>query len=362
MTISFYPHARNHQWRSTTPPTEIGLFHQGLPGYEATPLISLPELAAEFGVAHVFAKDESSRLGLPAFKALGASWAVNKALSLQEPGAKVTIVTATDGNHGRAIAKFTRLAGQRAQIFVPLGVHPDAIQAIRDEGAEVTVLDAPYDDVVAAAAAAAAQSPQSILIQDTAWEGYEEIPGWIVQGYETLFAEIDAQLTQHHVAHPSVIASPTGVGSLLQAALTHYRNAEAPEGTAVVSVEPEAAACIEPSLRAGTAVSVETGETVMSGLNCGTPSSLAWPLIENGLDAAITISEEQDIVAAYDLNGLGVKSGPCGASGLAGLRFALTGPGSEERRKHLGITAKSTVVFVVTEGSDANPLPPFINR
>lgn len=353
---SFYPHTRNRSWHSQTPSKEITRFHQSLPGYAQTPLISLPTLAAELGVAHVYAKDESSRLGLPAFKALGASWAVNKALATFAPGKKLTIVTATDGNHGRAIAKFTRLAGQQALIFVPSGVHPDAIQAIRDEGAEVHVLDAPYDDVVTAAAEAA-QEDNRILIQDTAWEGYEEIPGWIVQGYETLFAEIDAQLAEQGSAAPTVVAIPTGVGSLLQAALAHYRSSEAPEGTAVVSVEPEAAACIEPSLRAGHAVSVETGTTVMSGLNCGTPSSLAWPLIKEGLDGAITISEDEDIVAAYELTDLGLTAGPCGASGFAGLRSVLTGEGSAAHREHLGVTPESTVVFVVTEGADANPLP-----
>lgn len=357
---SFYPHTRNHSWHSQSPSKEITRFHEGLPGYTQTPLISLPQLAAELGVAHVYAKDESSRLGLPAFKALGASWAVNKALATLAPGEKITIVTATDGNHGRAIAKFTRLAGQQALIFVPSGVHPYAIQAIRDEGAEVVVLDAPYDDVVAAAAEAA-QGDNRILIQDTAWEGYEEIPGWIVQGYETLFAEIDAQLAEQGSATPTVIAIPTGVGSLLQAALAHYRSTSAPEGTAVVSVEPEAAACIEPSLRAGHAVSVETGTTVMSGLNCGTPSSLAWPLIKEGLDGAITITEEEDITAAYELQDLGLTAGPCGASGFAGLRTMLTGEGSEERRAHLGVTPKSTVVFVVTEGADANPLPELVD-
>lgn len=356
MAISFYPHARNLQWHSSTPPQEISAFHASLPGYAPTPLVSLPELAQELGVAQVFAKDESSRLGLPAFKALGASWAINKALSMQAPDTHVTIVTATDGNHGRAIAKFTRLAGHSAKIFVPLGVHPDAIQAIRDEGAEVTVLDLPYDDVVVAAAEAA-QAEHHVLIQDTAWDGYEEIPSWIVQGYETLFAEIDTQLAKHNTAAPTVIAIPTGVGSLLQAALAHYRNPDASEVTAVVSVEPEAAACIEPSLRAGKAVSVQTGQTVMSGLNCGTPSSLAWPLIQNGLDAAITISEEQDILAAHYLNDLGVKAGPCGASGVAGLRYALSGDESEKNRSHLGVSENSSLVFVVTEGADANPVP-----
>ena len=353
-------HHRNRDWVATELSGDIRDFHRALPGYAPTPLVSLPEVARELGVAHVFAKDESQRLGLPAFKALGASWAVHRAVKSLPAGDTVTIVTATDGNHGRAIARFARLAGQRAAIWVPRGVHPDAIQAIVDEGAHVTVLDAPYDEAVAAAALTAEQ-PGHILIQDTAWEGYEEIPQWIVDGYDTLFAEIDEQLAAAGVARPNLVAVPTGVGSLLQAALVHYRSAGRGESTAVISVEPEAASCMAPSLAAGHPVSVQTGQTIMSGLNCGTPSSLAWPAIVNGLDAALSITEDADIRAAHDLARLGVAAGPCGASGLAGVRVALGGdrPGadSEAHRKHLGIDEHSTIVFAVTEGVDANPLP-----
>ncbi|HRN29235.1 MAG TPA: pyridoxal-phosphate dependent enzyme, partial [Terrimesophilobacter sp.] len=231
-------------------------FHRQLDGYAPTSLVELPSVATELGVGRVFAKDESTRLGLPAFKALGASWAVSRALgAAQASGAEpITVVTATDGNHGRAVARFARLAGHPARIYIPRsGVHPSAIQAIRDEGAEVVEVIGSYDDAVATAAAEA-QQRGDVLVQDTAWEGYEEVPGWIVEGYATLFTEIDEQLAALGVAHPDLITVPTGVGSLLQAALAHYR-AEGRDGdTAVISVEPTVAACVAASIEADAAL------------------------------------------------------------------------------------------------------------
>ena len=328
-------------------------FHESLSDYKATALIDLPALAAELSIGRVVAKDESTRLGLPAFKALGASWAIHRATeSLTGP---LTIVTATDGNHGRAVARFARTLGHSASIFTPDGVHPRAVQAIRDEGARVQEVGGSYDDAVAAAASAA-KAPGHVLVQDTAWEGYEQVPGWIVDGYATLFAEADEQLVALSAGYASVdlVLVPTGVGSLLQAALTHYRSA----GDArVVSVEPTEAACIAPSIDAGQPVTVETGVTVMSGLNCGTPSLLAWPLIRDGLDGAVSIDDSHAVTAAWDLTALDVPAGPCGGSGLAAARFMLTGPGSQERRKHLRIDETSTALLIITEGSVANPLP-----
>ena len=353
---TWYAHERDLAWSSVGPSPEAFAFHRTLPGYAVTPLIDLPVLAAELGVGRVLAKDESLRLGLPAFKALGASWAIHRALRDRTDRGPVTVVTATDGNHGRAVARFARLLGHRASIWIPDGVHPSAVQAIEDEGARVTVVGGSYDEAVAAAARAA-DTDGSVLVQDTAWPGYEEIPGWIVEGYSTLFAEADTQLAGAGIPGPDLVVVPVGVGSLLQAALSHYRRRGAPARTAVLSVEPEAAACIAPSLVAGHPVTVGTGVTVMAGLNCGTPSSLAWPYVVHGLDAAVAVSDADDVRAAHDLAALGVAAGPCGAAGLAALRVALLGVGSEDRCAHLGLDANSTVVLVVTEGSAANPVP-----
>lgn len=332
-------------------------FHRQLEGYEPTPLIELPSLSVELGVGRVFAKDESTRLGLPAFKALGASWAVRRALDAAQASGTdpLTVVTATDGNHGRAVARFARLAGHPARIYIPQGgVHPSAVQAIRDEGAEVVEVAGSYDDAVAAAAAEAHERGD-VLVQDTAWEGYEEVPGWIVEGYGTLFAEIDEQLGALGISSADLVTVPTGVGSLLQAALAHYR-AERQNDAAVISIEPTVAACVAASVAAGESTTVTTSVTTMSGLNCGTPSSLAWPLIRDGLDAAVTVTDAQATRAAHDLAKRGVDAGPCGAASLAGVRAALLGPEAASRRAHLGLSADSVVVLIVTEGSGANPV------
>lgn len=356
---------REYGW--TCPPvvSDVRDFHRGLSGYIPSMLTDLPALTREFGVGHVFAKDESNRFGLPAFKALGASWAVHRAL-LARTGADMrrpsTLVAATDGNHGRAVARFARHFGHRSEIFVPDDVHPAAVQAIRDEGADVNVVSGSYDDAVSTAVAHV-EDPTDIgvdrlLVQDTSWAGYEEVPGWVVDGYSTLFAEIDDQLGDRGISGPDLVVVPTGVGSLLQAALTHYRSDSARPVTAVASVEPSGAACVLSSVEAGRPVDVETGHTVMAGLNCGTMSSLAWPYVLHGLDFCVTVTDSEAIAATRDLEALEIDAGPCGAAPLAALRVLH---GAEEpaeggrRRSPLILSPDATIVLLVTEGAEANP-------
>jgi xylitol oxidase len=331
-------------WSCVPSPGEVADFHAGLPGYAPTPLVELPGLAFELGVGRVFVKDESARLGLPAFKVLGASWAIHRALAGRTD--PVRLVTATDGNHGRAVARIGRLLGNPVRVFVPQGVHPVAMAAIAAEGAEVVPVEGPYDLAVQRAAA----ERESLLIQDTAWPGYEQVPGWIVEGYATLFTEIDAQLRALDARPPSLVAVPVGVGSLAQAAVIHYRSRR--DGPALLSVEPAAAACVLAGLERGRPTTIPTGNTIMAGLNCGTPSSLAWPFLEAGLDAAIAVSDAESLDAARDLAAAGVSAGPCGAASLAGVRAALA---EDDRRSALGIGPASTVVLLSTEGTAANP-------
>ncbi|MGW2340103.1 pyridoxal-phosphate dependent enzyme [Streptomyces sp. NPDC001661] len=339
-------------WRCAPAPVDVRAFHAALPDYAPTPLTELSELAEEMGLGRVLVKDESSRLGLPAFKALGASWAVHRALA----GVRghVTLVTATDGNHGRAVARTARLLGHRARVFVPRGVHPGAVAAVAAEGAEVTEVPGTYDEAVHRAAEAA-EAPGGVLVQDTAWPGYERIPAWIVEGYSTLCAEVDEQLGAQE---PDLVVVPVGIGSLAQAVVTHYRSRPSGHAPALLSVEPESAACVLESLTRGEPTSVTTGDTSMAGLNCGTPSTLAWPYLDAGLDAAVAVRDTDSARAAARLADLGVSSGPCGAAPLAGLRAALTGPGAEERRAALGLGPASVVVLLSTEGSAANPHAP----
>ena len=300
-------------------------------------------------------KDESARMGLAAFKVLGASWAVHQVLSRRAVG-PVTLVAASDGNHGRALAWMARLLTLRAHVFVPSGVHPTAVAAIVAEGAQVTEITGSYDDAVRLAATAASK-PEAELVQDAGWPGYEEVPGWIVDGYSTLFAEIDEQFADAGAAHPALVVIPAGVGSLAQSAVTHYRSQAGSGATSLLTVEPGAAACVLASLVHGEPGTIATGETIMAGLNCGTPSMLAWPYLRDGLDAAIAVANAEAAVAARDLAGYGIPAGPCGGAALAGVRAALTGEGAGTRRASLALRSDATIVLLSTEGSAANPVP-----
>jgi diaminopropionate ammonia-lyase len=393
MTLDQRWYARDARgWTCEAPDDGAAAFHRGLPGYAPTPLVEAPALAAELGVGRLFVKDESARFDLRAFKYLGASWAGFRAVSartgytgptsldglhshLASPGAAaggaLTLITATDGNHGRAVARTARLLGLPARVYVPKGVPDVVIDRINAEGALLTVVDADYDGAVMAARADAEADARpggeatagggagGMLIQDTAWDGYEQVPSWIVAGYETLFAEIDAQLAAAGAAGfggagAGLISVPVGVGSLAQAAVAHYRNPGLPRQgrPLLLSVEPDTAACVLRSLADGALGSVPTAATVMNGLNCGTPSSIAWPYLRSGLDAAIAVTDADALEAVAALSSAGVAAGPSGAAGFAGLRAALTGPGSASRRRDLDLGAggPSVVVCLSTEG------------
>jgi diaminopropionate ammonia-lyase len=368
----------------------VGAFHASLPGYAPTPLTEVPALAGELGVGGVFVKDESSRLGLPAFKVLGASWAIHQLLTREPIGSDdpasatpadplaamraaaarrpgLIFVTATDGNHGRAVARMARLTGTPAHVFVPAVTDPATRAAIASENAEVTRIDGSYDDAVAHARQWAESHPGAALVQDTAWPGYEQVPSWIVEGYSTLFAEIDAQLAAASAGPPALVAVPVGVGSLAQAAVAHYRGKVTAEGwlgrgqnsapkqpssvAAVLSVEPDTAACLLASMKAGRPIMVPTANTIMAGLNCGTITSSAWPYFSGGLDAAVAVTDDAARRAAADLAAAGISSGPSGASSLAGARAALTGPGSPGRRADMAVDPSSVIVLLSTEAA-----------
>lgn len=346
----------NSNARSFTPDpitSEAQAFHESMPGYSPTKLISVPELARELGVGSVFIKDESERFGLPAFKALGATWAIDKALrahALNSGDSFPTLVTATDGNHGRAVANTAKKRGLSARIYIPHTVSEAAITAIEREGAEVHVLEEDYDSVVQIAATDSRETG-ALLIQDTAWEGYTDIPGWIVEGYTTMLAEVDDQLAQRSLQATHVLV-PTGVGSLLQAVLSHYRG-QGTHAAHVISVEPDTAGCILASVRAQALTAVPTAHTIMSGLNCGTPSALAWPLIRQGLSAAVVVTDEQAIDSLEYLTHRGIAVGPCGAAALSGIRVLTD---KKSTREQLTLDKDSVVVLLSTESIEANPL------
>jgi diaminopropionate ammonia-lyase len=335
-------------------------FHRSLPGYRETPLVPLPRLAEELGVRAVLVKDESSRLGLPAFKMLGASWAVFRALAERcdpEPApdlealrtalagsSPVRLITATDGNHGRAVARMGALLDLPVTVVVPRGVSETAVALIGGEGCEVQVLDLSYDDAVRHAADLAAADPSGLLVQDTSWPGYEDVPQWIVDGYATLFSEAAEQAEEMGLRFDAMFV-PVGVGSLAHAAVQFAATRPAP--CDVVAVEPDTAACVQASLAAGELTSVDTATTVMAGLNCGTPSYLAWPDLAAGLSGCVTVTDDQAAAAMDELAAAGVDSGACGAASLAALR-TLASLG--EDRGGLAMGRDSVVLLLNTEG------------
>ena len=216
---------------------------------------------------------------------------------------------------------------------------------ITAEGADVVRVHGEYDETVRTAAEYAEAHTDRALVQDTAWDGYEQVPSWIVEGYATLLEEVDDTLGRA----PDLVVVPVGVGSLAQAVVTYYR-APGRIGTRVLSVEPDSAACVLTSLSTGREASVPTEDTVMAGLNCGTVSSLAWPVLRDGCDAAVTVSDAEALRASQDLDALGVSSGPCGAAPLAGVRAALH---DARRRAELDLPEDAVVVLLSTEGVTA---------
>jgi diaminopropionate ammonia-lyase len=345
--------------RATAPPEGAPYaFHRRFPGYAPTPLTEMPALAEALGVGHIWVKDESSRLGLPSFKILGASWATYRAVTgrLDMPGASLdelhaaiearpplTLATATDGNHGRAVARMAAILGCRAHVLVPLGTAAARIDAIASEGAAVAVVDGTYDEAVAQAATEA--GPDCLVISDTSWPGYEEIPRWIVEGYGTICREADDQLGGER---PDLVVVQIGVGSLATAVVQHYR----PTGARIVGVEPETAACMLAAVEAGRIVEVPgPHNSIMAGLNCGLASLLAFPIVSTGVDLFVAIADERAREAMRHMAKAGIVAGETGAAGIGGLLELLTGPEAEPMRHLLGITPSTRVLALCTEGA-----------
>jgi diaminopropionate ammonia-lyase len=335
-------------------------FHRRLPGYVPTPLVEAPALAAELGVGRLWCKDESARLGLPSFKILGASWAVYRLLVEQlaatgagEPvwddldGLRAalatlgprTLVAATDGNHGRAVARMAKLLGFGAHVLVPAGTAPARIAGIESEGAHVDVVDGTYDDAVAASAGLA--DDDSLVVSDTSWEGYAKVPAWVIEGYATIFFEVDEELAARDAPDPAVVLVPMGVGALTAAAVAD-RSARA----TVIAVEPLDAACGLASAAAGAPTEVPgPHQSIMAGLNCGNVSVIAWPAVHAGVDLFVAVPDTDAEQAMRDLDGIGIEAGETGGAALAGLRAVA---GDPEWR---AVVAGKDVLVLCTEGA-----------
>jgi diaminopropionate ammonia-lyase len=310
-------------------------FHRGLSGYTPTPVHQLDAIASELGVAAVQVKDESSRLGLPAFKILGASWAVERALR-DHPGMH-TLLAASAGNHGRAVAHAAALRGLACRIFLPERSLAARRHAIAAEGAEVVVVNGTYEDAVEAAGRAAREDGTA-LIADVGDAGPAE---WVIDGYATLFSEAARQATY------DLILVPVGVGSLAAAAARHG----AKVGAQVIGVEPATAACLSASLAQGVPTLVATPGTTMAGLDCAEVSHAAWPSLRRGIAGTVIITDREADTAVRELSANCLTIGECGAAPLAALRALQNDQDCRGLRGQLAINRQTRVLLIATEGA-----------
>lgn len=342
-----------------TPDPRAARFHRSMPGYAPSPLAEAPAAAQRLGLSRLLVKLETERFGLPSFKILGASWATCRAVSQRSgvgPAATfaelramsarldgLVLVTATDGNHGRAVAHMARLLGFGARILVPAGTADARVAAIAGEGATVEVVDGSYDAAVQQAAGLA--DDEHLVISDTSWPGYETVPGWVADGYATIFEELAAQLGG--AAPPPLAAIQIGVGALASAAV----RALAAPGRVIVGVEPADAACVLAAVRAGRPVLVPgPHDSIMAGLNCGLASQVALPDMAAGIGTFCAIGDDAAEAAVRLLLRDGLRCGETGASGVAGL-LALREAHGESAWVRLGLAdPRPAALAICTEG------------
>lgn len=348
---------------ATPRPHPCGLFHPTAyatlashvaahPALEPTPLHRAKELGRTLGLRQLLIKDETMRFGLPAFKVLGAGFAVAQLIARGTVVRGDRLVCASEGNHGRAVARVARQHGLRARVYVGARVAASRADAIALEGGEVVRVDGTYDDAVRRAAADAA-SPRTHVISDTAWPGYDEIPRLIMLGYTRL---MDEARLQWKSKPPDVVVIPGGVGGLAAAVASWYAaHPEVPRAK-LVCVEPLQAACVMASARAGHAVPIPGAlETIMGGMRCGEASPAALPAVLEGYDAYLAIDDVWTRRAMLRLarppaGERALASGACGAAGLAALMALHTEATVAPVRAHLGMDDRTRAMIIVTEG------------
>ena len=356
---------------------EVYDFHKSLPGYKATPLVELDDLAKYYGVQKLWLKDESKRFGLNAFKVLGGSYAIGKYLSqklgrdmselpfnvlisdeVKKQLGDVTFVTATDGNHGRGVAWVANKLRQKSVVYMPKGSAKMRFDAIAREGADVSITDLNYDDAVRLANKGAEEHGW-IMVQDTAWDGYEEIPLWIMQVYSTIINEIVEQLEAAKEEKPTHVFLQAGVGSFAGAVQGYLAHLYGDDRPITIICEPHGANCIYKSMEAndGKPHNV-TGDltTIMAGLACGEPNTISWKILRDNADFSVSCD---DSIAARGMRVLSsplgndqrVISGESGAVGL-GLFTVLSEKKEEyaELMKALKIDENSRILCISTEG------------
>ncbi len=358
-------------------PRKIRQFHRQVPGYRMSPLKALPNLAARLGVGGIWVKDESERLDLNSFKVLGGSYAiyelVRQRLGLEDRNLPITdlmsgelreklgplvFAAATDGNHGRGVAWSASRIGFQSVIYVHKLTSRERIQAIEQNGGRVVIVDGTYDDAVRQVYRDA-QANGWEVVSDTSWEGYEDVPKWVMQGYTTMLSEAQEQLAGQGLSRPTHIFVQAGVGSLAASAIGFYDNLFGNDRPLSMVVEPTRAACLYASAQAGDGRPHSVGgdlDTIMAGLACGDPNPLAWKVLQECADYFAVCP---DYVAAKGMRVYGVPlrgdpfivSGESGAVTLGALTYIMEYPPARELRESLGLGPESQILLINSEGN-----------
>ena len=357
--------------------TKANEFHKSFPQYSVTPLQKLSALASYLGVKGIYCKDESYRFGLNAFKVLGGSYAMGRYIAkelgrdiselpynvlssdkLREEFGQATFFTATDGNHGRGVAWAANRLGQKAVVRMPKGTTRTRFDNIAKEGAEVTIEEMNYDDCVRMAAAEAAKTEHGIIVQDTAWDGYEEIPSWIMQGYGTLVLEADKQLKENGVERPTHVFVQAGVGSLAGAVVGYFAHKYKENPPVMVVCEASAADCLYRSAAQadGNLVNV-TGDlqTIMAGLACGEGNTIGWDILKNHVTVFAScpdwMSAKATRIYANPLESdPHIVSGESGSVPLGLVYTALHDEDAKDLKEALKLDENSNILVISTEG------------
>ncbi len=337
-------------------------FHQTLTVYRPTSLHNLQQKADKLGINKLYVKDESERFGLQAFKGLGASFALNQILKNREndlPSKDLTFVTATDGNHGRGLAWAAKSLGHHSVVFLPKGTDPYRLRIIEEEGAKVILTDSNYDDTVMMAEEYA-QKYNGILVQDTMWEGYKEIPQWIIEGYGTIALETIDELEKDGVT-PTHIFLQAGVGSFAAAMMSIFKSYYDREDLTFILVEPARANCFYQSFHYSEDTRVEGDlNTVMAGLACGKANPLALYIAEKFAAGIFSVEDDLaekgvDILARPLGEDPKIIAGESGAVTMGVLESLCKGS-YRELRSFLDISDRSVVLTINTEGNTSGKL------
>ncbi|POP34595.1 diaminopropionate ammonia-lyase [Lactonifactor longoviformis] len=356
-------------------------FHESFPQYSQTPLARLQHMADYLGIKELYVKDESYRFGLNAFKVLGGSFAMARYIAkqtgrdvsalpynvltseeLRKEFGQATFFTATDGNHGRGVAWAANKLGQKSVVLMPKGSTKTRLENIRKENAQATIEEVNYDECVRMANALAEKTPNGVMVQDTAWDGYEEIPSWIMQGYGTMAMEADEQLHEYGCERPTHVFIQAGVGSLAGAVQGYFANRYPKNPPKVIVMEASVADCLyKGAIAKDGSVRFVDGDmqTIMAGLACGEPNTISWDILKNHVTAFLSCP---DWVSAKGMRMLAapfkgdpqVVSGESGAVGMGVIASVMQMEEYRALREFLALDENSRVLMFSTEG-DTDP-------